>query len=201
MMRSWWGHNKIIEDLCDPYALTHHLVGGVCTIRGCGDWHVVHAAPTRCPSPSEYRSLTNWVRLQVHERSGPRDRHGNHGDNLGFLPLYSHLISPCVIGGFLPQAKKYIPSNMSFKPMLVQCWAIVVNAGPTLNQHWIRVTCFWDVCVRKMELHNPAATMHLSNVGLTLASRLWRWASINPTLRLVHKKQANLVVSWHWFYY
>ena len=24
-------------------------------------------------------------------------------------------------------------------PMLVQCWVNVVDAGPTLNQHWVKV--------------------------------------------------------------
>ena len=26
-------------------------------------------------------------------------------------------------------------------PMLVECWAIVYDAGPTFNQHWISMSC------------------------------------------------------------
>ena len=26
-------------------------------------------------------------------------------------------------------------------PMLVQCWSIVYDAGPTLNQHWVDGSC------------------------------------------------------------
>ena len=26
-------------------------------------------------------------------------------------------------------------------PMLVQCWADVVDGGPTLNQHWVNASC------------------------------------------------------------
>ena len=28
-----------------------------------------------------------------------------------------------------------------FNPMLVQCWASVEDGGPTLNQHWVDVSC------------------------------------------------------------
>ena len=27
------------------------------------------------------------------------------------------------------------------EPMLVQCWASVVDDGPALNQHWVNVSC------------------------------------------------------------
>ena len=29
--------------------------------------------------------------------------------------------------------------------MLVQCWAVVHDAGPTLNQHWLNVSCSPDM--------------------------------------------------------
>ena len=33
------------------------------------------------------------------------------------------------------------PVNRYTDPMLVQCWSIVCDAGPTLSQHWIIVSC------------------------------------------------------------
>ena len=30
------------------------------------------------------------------------------------------------------------------QPLLVQCWAIVYDAGPTLHQHWLNVRCLWN---------------------------------------------------------
>ena len=35
----------------------------------------------------------------------------------------------------LPQQTRYI------NPMLVQCWSTVYDAGPTLYQHWVDVSC------------------------------------------------------------
>ena len=29
----------------------------------------------------------------------------------------------------------------SIHPMLVECWAIIADAGPALNQHWVSVGC------------------------------------------------------------
>ena len=34
-----------------------------------------------------------------------------------------------------------IPANTIHDPMLDQCWANVVDGGPTLVQHWIHVSC------------------------------------------------------------
>ena len=30
------------------------------------------------------------------------------------------------------------------EPMLDQCWADVVDGGPTLNQHWFNVSCLLE---------------------------------------------------------
>ena len=33
--------------------------------------------------------------------------------------------------------------------MLIYCWATVCDAGPTINQHWVKVLCFfWDYTAR-----------------------------------------------------
>ena len=29
-------------------------------------------------------------------------------------------------------------------PMLFQCWSSVADGGPTLKQHWVNVSCWWD---------------------------------------------------------
>ena len=41
--------------------------------------------------------------------------------------------------------------------MLVQCWASVVDGGPTLSQHWLNVFAVFAVFAR---LHPPCA-LHL----------------------------------------
>ena len=31
--------------------------------------------------------------------------------------------------------------------MLVQCWSTVYDAGPTLDQHWVDVSCLWGIYI------------------------------------------------------
>ena len=36
---------------------------------------------------------------------------------------------------------RHTKKTRDIEPMLSQCWADVVESGPTLNQHWFNVSC------------------------------------------------------------
>ena len=38
------------------------------------------------------------------------------------------------------------PQAHGIQPMLVECWASIVDAGPTFNQHWLIFRVCWDAC-------------------------------------------------------
>ena len=56
-----------------------------------------------------------------------------------YLTTYSCMLelvyAAQVRGGGLVQQTRYI------EPLLVQCWSTVYDAGPTLNQQWLNVSC------------------------------------------------------------
>ena len=41
-----------------------------------------------------------------------------------------------LFAGMLPEDQFFMQAQY-IKPMLVQCWSTVYNAGPTLYQHWV----------------------------------------------------------------
>ena len=45
-------------------------------------------------------------------------------------------------------------------PMLVQCWNDVVDGGPTLNRHWVRVSCLLGRCPRRFSIAGERARTH-----------------------------------------
>ena len=57
-----------------------------------------------------------------------------------FVPM---LINKCgqrlVVAGPLPYLYKLNPANKSVSPVLGKCWASVVDGGPALNQHWVKI--------------------------------------------------------------
>ena len=53
---------------------------------------------------------------------------------------YQPLCSPLYPLNTAPQQTRHID------PMLDQCWADVVDGGPTLVQHWVDVSCFLGPC-------------------------------------------------------
>ena len=40
----------------------------------------------------------------------------------------------------------YSQQTQDAEPMLVWCWSSVYNAGPTSNQHWLKILCFLSCC-------------------------------------------------------
>ena len=51
--------------------------------------------------------------------------------------LISSFLTLCL----LCQYKVSTQKTQDIDSMLVQCWASVVDDGPTLNQHWVNVSC------------------------------------------------------------
>ena len=73
---------------------------------------------------------------------------------------------------FPPQTQR----TQDVEPMSIYFWPTVYEAGPTLNQHRLKVFC---------SLHrkgNPANTKRWINVDLLSAHRLRRWTNIKSTL-------------------
>ena len=58
--------------------------------------------------------------------------------------------------------------------MVVQCWASVVDGGPTLSQHWSSVSCLLEWCC------HPTG-----DIGPMLVYSLRRWPNIEPALEHV----------------
>ena len=59
-------------------------------------------------------------------------------------------------------AVTYTKSSQYTDPILVQCWATVCDAGPTLNQHWVSVLVYcvcWRIiaCIEVYVWHSPPA--------------------------------------------
>ena len=77
-----------------------------------------------------------------------------------------------------------------YHPMLVHCWAAVVDGGPTVDQHWVNVsgllgslhswTCLWLFSVAS----TAANKRRWFYVGLTSGLRLWRWPNNLRHLRV-----------------
>ena len=51
----------------------------------------------------------------------------------------------------IPDSRFIYLTNTGLYPMLFQCWYSVVDAGPTLKQHWMKYCEYWD------ELHTNLA--------------------------------------------
>ena len=58
-------------------------------------------------------------------------------------------------------------------PLLVQCWSIVYDAGPTLNRQWVNVSCVQALI--------PYLRKGSGNVVLLLVNRLRHWLNVNPS--------------------
>ena len=68
-------------------------------------------------------------------------------------------------------------------PTLVYCCATVRNDGPTLNQHWVSLSC--SLCsIPDVVIHtlNHAITIRRPKVDLMLGQRLRCWANISLSL-------------------
>ena len=54
------------------------------------------------------------------------------------------------------------------RPMLVQCWADVVDGGLTLTRHWVNVSCLLEVTTSAVEVisPSPAPMAHSYRLGL-----------------------------------
>ena len=63
-------------------------------------------------------------------------------------------------------------------PMLAQCWTSFCDAGPTLNQHWVSVSCL--LCI------SSAISRRWTNAVLLLGRRHRRWSmlTLTPLARL-----------------
>ena len=110
------------------------------------------------PDMSKYKRALQWLTHQpsTHTRHFP----GVHsGDHLGVRSLVSFLCGAESVrvserigshGNEISPANR-ITGNLTlslisqlargFHPLLVQCWATVVDGGPTLNQQWDNASC------------------------------------------------------------
>ena len=77
-------------------------------------------------------ALETWYKSGVARlaayRSGPQ------------IPLVAPTDQTCPHRGAQP-----VKQTRGVNPVLVYCWAGVVDAGPTLNQHWVIASCFLGV--------------------------------------------------------
>ena len=62
------------------------------------------------------------------------------------LRIYSRpRAAPSLITPPSPQTQAHSQQTRDVLPMLVYCWASVVDDGPTLNQHWLNVSCLLGI--------------------------------------------------------
>ena len=113
---------------------------------------------------------------------------------------YSLLISM-----FITMCRGWPYETRNVKPMLVWCWASVVDAGTTLNQHWLNIYCLWvNVWIDNVESIWPGRTAlkilwySIGPTSLPLArccaSVLYcgRCLGVNNNKRVWHIKNLNL---------
>ena len=111
-----------------------------------------------------------------------------------------HLTVSCFLGSrthwCLPSWRSWYldpgASNQSarhFKPMLVQCWTTVCDAGLTLNQHRVNIWCLLGYCVNPL----TAKLFNLNFHSLEVVSR-WR----DPQLQVSEKYSAKMEVKYCW---
>ena len=89
------------------------------------------------------RMSTITLDKSVKRQNPQRTWHHRSSQEKSWLMYFWEFIKLCVPVMFLPsvnapgtpQQTRYIA------PLLVQCWASVVDGGPTLNQHWDNVSC------------------------------------------------------------
>ena len=61
-----------------------------------------------------------------------------------FIITYLHAQTIISRPEMVTQQTRYI------NPILIQCWASVVNGGPALDQHWIDVSFYWEITLFSM---------------------------------------------------
>ena len=85
----------------------------------------------------------------------------------------------------LSTATRLTQKTRRSEPMLAQCWASVIDGGPTLGQHWFNGACFagnylpWNI-TSQVRTHLTEETW--SNAGSMLDHRLRRWSNIEAAL-------------------
>ena len=80
----------------------------------------------------------------------------------------------------------YFAQTRGIQPVLFQCWPTVFDAGPSLKQHWVIVSCFLTAALCWWRFNIPAPetpgnTIHWPNVDVMLGHRLQRMVNIIPT--------------------
>ena len=85
---------------------------------------------------------------------------------------------PLTTGWYKPGSHQ----RQDVSPMLIWCWANVVDDGPTSNQHWVNVFLFAGITVQAFHQRFPANSWRPPNVYLMLGQRRRRWSSIKSTL-------------------
>ena len=67
-------------------------------------------------------------------------------------------------------------------PMLVQCWASVVDGGPTLNRHWVNVSSSLASNASRSLRASQQTRDVVTDVVSMLDKRHRRWSNIETTL-------------------
>ena len=143
-----------------------------------------------------------------HMHSGGDSRHlrvcqcfsdGPHLDFYGLLSLLSSRFKACSLvllhesqmTGITWSCHKILPAPLRYVgPMLIQCWASVVDGGSTLDQHRANLLCILNItitftihcCATPAFLTSiPADTRRWINAGLTLVQRRGRYTSSGVT--------------------
>ena len=61
----------------------------------------------------------------------------------------SCLLDPCEPTNYFVVSETS-QQTRDIRPLLLQCWANVVDGGPTLNQHWLDDTFYRPTCKSRM---------------------------------------------------
>ena len=63
-------------------------------------------------------------------------------------PNIGQTLGRCVVfAWYLLPIKAHCPRKTR-SPMLILCWASVIDGGPTSNQHWVNALCFMDIIIQ-----------------------------------------------------
>ena len=94
---------------------------------------------------------------------------------------------PLNMNGCLPLSQQ----TQDIHPMLVRCWASVVDGGPALNQHWVNVSCFLcyhpraSVPLLQCE-RMPRSSLCAKSITVCLSKKKFIWFPSPSNVSLFH---------------
>ena len=107
---------------------------------------------------------------------------------LSHIPRWAAALAPCKCKRYKGGSLGISPITQQTRdidPMLVQCWASVVDDGPTLNQHWVNVS---TTCLLASEVADTGLVLKWANVRDIIPALSQHWANLSGICDFTSKR-------------